>query len=330
MKPIKIDKKDKRILAILDENPNAYLTQIAKTTLCSKQVIEYRLKKLLEQRTIYTFFTQIDPGRLGFALFRVHIKLKNVPEEKYTSFAKSLFENYPTFWVGFVSGSFDIIADIWAKNANSFQNLFSKILDTHKEIINTYEIYSLLEINMYNYCYFVEGISRRRIVLFHHDEAVEIDDTDKKILQEIKSNSRIPYEQISKKVNLSRNAVKARISQLEQSGIIKGYFMMVHFRHFNRLSYKIFIKYNLAKRNQEQRLHNFIQQTPGILALAVLLGKWDLDIEIQPHDAKELQKFIIDLRNKFDIIESYEIIQIIDDYGIDFYPPSLDNHPFLR
>lgn len=30
--------------------------------------------------------------------------------------------------------------------------------------------------------------------------------------------------------------------------------------------------------------------------------------------------FIIGLRNKFEIIEDYEIAQIIEDYGIDFFP----------
>ena len=38
---------------------------------------------------------------------------------------------------------------------------------------------------------------------------------------------------------------------------------------------------------------------------------------------KELQKLIINLRNKFSIIEDYELIQIIEDFGIDFYPKKM-------
>lgn len=99
--------------------------------------------------------------------------------------------------------------------------------------------------------------------------------------------------------------------------------MMVDFKHFNRLSYKIFIKYDNSKISQEEKLLLYLKEIPGILATTKLLGKWNLDIEIQPTNAKELQKFIINLRNKFSIIEDYEFIQIIEDYGIDFYPDKL-------
>ena len=67
--------------------------------------------------------------------------------------------------------------------------------------------------------------------------------------------------------------------------------MMVDFRHFDRLTYKIFIKYDSSK--------------------------------IEPKNAKELQQFLIDLRNKYSIINDYEFIQVLEDYGLDFYPAKL-------
>lgn len=317
--------KDKRILAALDLNPNSPLSGIAKKAIVSKQVAEYRLRKLLEQKTIYAFFSLIDPGKLGYTLFRAHIKLKNIPEAKYAEFARNLFEGYPTFWVAFVSGSFDIITDIWAQSSNAFDTLFAHILEQHKEVISSYELYPLLELNMYNYGYFLtEKTQRRRTILFHHEKGIQIDETNQKILHTLKSNSRLPYEEIGRKVHLSRNAVKRRIQQLEKIGIIAGYQMMIHFLHFNRLSYKIFIQYNLSEINQEHKLIDFIKQIPGILAHTKLLGRWNLDIEIQPHDAKDLQHFIIELRNRFSIIKDYEIAQILEDYGIDFYPERLE------
>jgi hypothetical protein len=99
--------------------------------------------------------------------------------------------------------------------------------------------------------------------------------------------------------------------------------MMVNFKHFERLSYKIFLRYDHSKISQEKSLLTYLKQVPGILATTKLLGKINLDIEIQPKDVKELQRFLINLRNKFSIIESYEFIQILEDYGIDFYPNKL-------
>jgi len=324
MENIKIDLKDKRILDILDRNPNISLSAIAKKVVTSKQVVEYRVKKLTSQKTIYSFFTLVELGKLGYSLFRVHIKLRNVSEKGYLRFVKHLFEEYPTFWVAFVSGSFDIIVDILAHNANDFEKLFYQILIKNKKVIYSYDIFPLLELALYDYGYFLDKNQKRnRTVLFKKEEKIEIDSIDKKILSVIKNNSRLSYEEIGRHIGLTRNAIKSRIQNLERLGIIAGYKMMVDFKHFNRLSYKIFIKYGHSEIEQEEELIEFIQNRAGILANTKLLGKWNLDIEIQPTDAKDLQKFIIELRSKFSLVEDYELVQIIEDYGIDFYPNKL-------
>jgi len=324
MDKIKLDLKDKRILDILDKESNISLSKLAKKVNISTQVAEYRIKRLKNQNTIYSFFTLIDPGRLGYTLFRVHIKLKNIKENTLKEFSKNLFESYPTFWVAFVSGNFDVIADIWSKNANEFESLFNKILEKHRDIIYSYEINSILELDLYNYGYFLkENKEREKIILFRTNSTEKIDEKDKKILQVIKKNSRLAYEFIGKKVGLTRNAVKYRIKNLENKKIISGYKMMVDFKHFDKLTYKIFIKYDNSKIAQKKLLLEYLKNISGILSTTKHLGRWNLDIEIELRDAKELQTFIMDLRTKFSIIENYEFIQILEDYGLDFYPSSL-------
>lgn len=321
MDKIKIDLKDKRILDVLDKTPKITLSQLARKVGVSTQVTGYRISHLLSQKTIYKFFTLVDPGKLGYTLFRIHLKLKNIKEEEYTQFSKNLFEEYPTFWVAFVSGSFDIIADVWAKNPNEFEELFGNLLKKNKEIIHSYEINPILEIDLYEYGYFLkERFDKKKTVLFKNNSKTMLDEKDKRILQKIKSNSRLTYEEVGRKVGLTRNAVKYRIQNLEKKGIIAGYKMMIDFTHFNRLTYKIFIKYNNSLIEQEKSLLNYLKEIPGILSTTKHLGRWNLDIEIEPKNAKELQNFLITLRDKFDIVEDYEFIQILEDYGLDFYP----------
>lgn len=322
----KLDLKDRRILHTLDRNPNALLTDIAKKALISKQVAEYRLRKLIEQKTAYGFFTVVNPGKLNYALFRIHIKLKNVSSESYTRFAHTLFNEHPTFWVGFISGSFDIIADLWAHNVNEFQKILTEILQDHKEIIYSYEVFPIISLDMYSYGYFLEKYSsKKQIPVFRQEATEKISARDKNILHMIKRNSRLFYEEIGKKVGLTRNAVKYRIQQLEKKGIITGYQMMIDFRHFHRLSYKILIAYDHAYINQEKDVLLFIRQHTSTLAQARLLGRWNLDIELQPRDAKELQEFVIELRNRHPLVKEYELIQIIEDYGLDFFPEKLES-----
>lgn len=50
-----------------------------------------------------------------------------------------------------------------------------------------------------------------------------MDSTDKKILDMIRVNARMPYQEIADCIGLSRVAVQKRISKLERSGVIRGY-----------------------------------------------------------------------------------------------------------
>lgn len=50
-----------------------------------------------------------------------------------------------------------------------------------------------------------------------------IDETDRKILSLLKTDSRMQYAQIGKKVNLSAPAVHARVKKMEKDGVIRGY-----------------------------------------------------------------------------------------------------------
>ncbi len=324
MVKIKFDKKNLRILDILDRNANIPISQLAKKVGISRQVAEYRVNKLVSQKSIYAFYTLVDVGRLGYSSFRVHIRLKNVGEEVYSNFAKELFTEYPTFWVAFISGSFDLIIDIFAKNSNEFETVFSKILQKNKEIIQSYDTMVILEMDLYDYGYFLSGNKDRRKVVIHRNiDEIKINETDKKILQVIKYDSRTPYETIGKKVGLTRNAAKNRILKLEDKKVIIGYKTFFDFHHFDKQSFKIFVKYNNSKIEQEKDLLNYIKSKAGVLATLKLLGKWNLDIEIHTKDVKELQKFIMELRNRFEIIGEYEIVHIVDDFGIDFFPEKL-------
>jgi len=54
-----------------------------------------------------------------------------------------------------------------------------------------------------------------------------IDEIDKKILEILQKNARIPYTQIAKKIGLSEGAIRKRIDALEKKGIIRKYVAVV-------------------------------------------------------------------------------------------------------
>jgi DNA-binding Lrp family transcriptional regulator len=51
-----------------------------------------------------------------------------------------------------------------------------------------------------------------------------------------------------------------------------------------------------------------------------LFGIWNLFIHLRSENNEEVQKILIDLRDKFEIIDNYEIIPIFEDISINLMP----------
>lgn len=54
-----------------------------------------------------------------------------------------------------------------------------------------------------------------------------LDEIDKEILRLLRQNSRIPVSHISREIGLSSPSIRDRIKKLEESGIIRGYSLLV-------------------------------------------------------------------------------------------------------
>ena len=61
-----LDLKDRKILYWLDINSRQSNAKIAKKTGLSKQVVGFRIKRLIKEHIIHSFYTVIDISKLGF------------------------------------------------------------------------------------------------------------------------------------------------------------------------------------------------------------------------------------------------------------------------
>jgi len=146
-----------------------------------------------------------------------------------------------------------------------------------------------------------------------------LDQKDKKILNVIKNNARMPYAEIGKKIGLSRSTIKERIMKMHNRKIIAANRIFLNPSLMGKESYKLLLK---LKNDQEQknRLMQFSKQNKNIIYFLELMGKYDADLEIEIENREKLQELIIEIRNEFPFIEDYEIMPLFYDLGSDFYP----------
>jgi len=145
-------------------------------------------------------------------------------------------------------------------------------------------------------------------------EKLKIDLKDNKILEILRKNSRITYQQISKQVHLSHDAVRYRIQKLEKSGIIDNYSIKINYPLLGYNEYQILFQHIESKHEKIKSFYNYLIKHNNIINVIFYSDKWDLKVVILAKDAVELDKILTDIDNKFsDILIDQQILGKIRD-----------------
>ena len=105
---IKVDKRDRKILAELDRNCRIPTTKLARIARKSRQAVEYRIDQLVKKGVITSFNAAFNPHKMGYKIYKIYLKLRNVPEEKQRLF-EYLQSSGIVYWMGECSGTWDLL-----------------------------------------------------------------------------------------------------------------------------------------------------------------------------------------------------------------------------
>jgi len=124
---IKLDKTNRKILAELDKNCRIPTTKLAKIVNKSRQAVEYRINQMVKQGVITSFNASFNPHKMGYKLYKIYLKLRNIPEEKERLFGY-LRQSGLVYWIGECSGTWDLIFGFFAKSDYIFFNLKNELV----------------------------------------------------------------------------------------------------------------------------------------------------------------------------------------------------------
>jgi Lrp/AsnC family leucine-responsive transcriptional regulator len=123
---VDIDLKDRKILYQLDLNCRQSNAQIGKKVGLSKQVVDYRIKKMEEAGVITGYWTCIDSYRFGYQVYRYYLVTQNATSSKKDEMILRIADYKNTWVTGGLKGSYDITAVIWVKNIPEFYQFWDK------------------------------------------------------------------------------------------------------------------------------------------------------------------------------------------------------------
>ena len=73
-----LDLLDKKVLFELDINSRQPISKLAKKLKSSRNVIEYRIQRLVERGVIKNFYPMLDAGKLGWMVWNVYLEFQNI------------------------------------------------------------------------------------------------------------------------------------------------------------------------------------------------------------------------------------------------------------
>ncbi len=318
-----LDTKDKMILHELDINSRQSLASLSKKTGMSKQVINYRLNKLVQDGVITRFYTELNYEKTNTQVFKLHIQLENITpevEEQVYNYFKNL--KYST-WVVSCSGKWDMICGVAVHDVISYNEVLKDILNRFSKYIHNKEIITNVFLNICNRKWLLPSKTTRKITVtggrtfdLGHDK------TDLKIMEILAENSRAKLVDMALKCGVKPNVVKYKIKNLEKNGTINAYRVGLNLNLLGKEFCKAFIYLHQKTEEKENKLIEYCKAHPNVTAFIQCIGSWDFEIEFEVDNVDQFHQTMKEIRNKFDFVKSYESVTIIREHGIIYNPYS--------
>jgi DNA-binding Lrp family transcriptional regulator len=298
-----MDLLDKKILAELLKNSRIPITQLSKRVRSSREVVNYRIERMVNSGIIIKFITNINTDLLGFISGAVFLNIRMAKEEEFKKFIKS-FEFLS--WGGTFSGAWRMGIDIYGRDNVEIDANFNKIFTKFKSEILTHRL------AIYKAKYFMHekyfGYNNLERKTFH--SVYTPDEIDKQILSLLSENSRIDTISIASKLKLSAPAIAKRIKNLENNKFILRYSLFLDISKLGLFQYSIFIINN----EEKDKLVTYLKVHPKVNFIAEYIGDPFLEFGLFVDDSYKLRTLLQQIEESFPNNRIHDVFLIQNEF----------------
>ena len=322
-----LDIKDRKILAELDMKARMPLTQLARKVGLSRQVVEYRLRRMQKEGVILGAKAVFDSAVAGFNWYRLALRLLNITKEKKGEFIHLLKNHKNAFWVGEAGEDWDIVVNFICRSNQHFNLIFEDIISKYNHYLLGYEILIYLSVSDYSRSYLLlkgkreEGSREAFRHEMKYNPSVTLDDLDKQIIKEVSQDAWITNLQLGKKLGVSGHTVANRLKAMEENKLLLGYRLFINPGALGYQSYMLFLSLDRLNMEREKVLLAYLKMIPQVTFAVKNLGKWRITLEVEVKDAQEFQEILVALRGRFsDIITDFDSFPLFRDHLVNYFP----------
>lgn len=294
-----LNKSERKVLTLLEENCRLPANQIAKKTRLSPEGVLKIIRRLGEKGVIKRFNTKINYSRVGYKIFPVHIKLLRLNNKIINEIKENVSKHKTCAWYAFCEGEYDLLISFKILSEKDKLDMNELLLEISDNVLEK-EVSIVLHAFEVGKSFIDQGHINKLFSTFDHElEKAELSNEEMRILSILKSNSRETVLNLSKKVNLSARVVSSKIKRLEKLKVISGYKTKIN---TSVLNFQPCIALISLGNHSEQELRKFItycQQKRGVSYLVRQIGKYDIELTIDVNDVNDFYGLMDDIRGQF-------------------------------
>lgn len=316
---MKLDLKDRKILYELDLNARQTDSKIGKKVGLKREVVNYRINRLINHGIIKNFVTILNDYALGYRTYRIFIKFRDLTEKKEEEIVSYIKDKAK--WFVKVRGNWSFNFTIITKDIFALEEFINNIKEKfQKDFI---ELNFSLITRVYNYRrgYLINNkIDKSKYeVMGEVVKKYPADSIDLKILKILQNNARMSSVEISNKINISERIIRYRIKKLIKNKVIIGFRSMLDLNKLGYSYYKIHLKYKKINQEIIKKIKDYLHFNPNIIYKTETIGGPDLEFEIQAINNKEMYTILDKFIKEFEgVIEGYEILEYEKEYKLSY------------
>ncbi|OIO65764.1 hypothetical protein AUJ68_02190 [Candidatus Woesearchaeota archaeon CG1_02_57_44] len=321
---ISLDLKDRKILYELDVNARQPNAEIAGKVGVSKQVVGFRITRMLKERLLTTFYSVIDISKLSFTVHKNFLRLQNLERGKEKELITFLVNHPNVVWAASCDGKYDIAFGTWARDMAFLDKTLTELNQRFGENIAERQIATIIRGDYFVRDYLInkkEPSAYRESFFGAVPAPVKMDGTDWSILLQLGISARTTAVEIARIVGVSADTVAERIRKLERSGVIRHYNIVPNESVYPYLHYKVLLGFRNVSEEREKSLREFCRIHPNIIYIVKALGPWDFEMDLEVSSAEQFRELMMEVKSKFsDILKDYSALHLYQVHKYNFCP----------
>lgn len=314
-----ITQKDVLILKKLLEDGRASSASISKEIDLGREIVNYRIKRLIKENLIVKFIPKVNKTALHFQEYIILLKLNLDDEIAKDKFIKENIGNKYLIWTVKSNKGWDLIVRLYAQTVDEFKEKLSEILEKFSDVLaNYYTIISSEEIkenekNIIANKVFDESFQNQKekdFEVIKHKQVLHIDEKDKEIITLLESDARVQYKEIANKINVSSDTVKYRIDRMKEQGILDGITPVLNFNKLGMIQYAAILKFPFLDKESCKSINKILNDCTHVVKAIKSLNNDEYFINLVFDFEVEAENFKQDILNLGFKMDTFDIFKI--------------------